>query len=144
MDEDENQNIDLEKLKNLIEEIEIKKHCRSLSDEYLLDHNCSTRKDTGIGEYAYGIVMVPEEWVLPYLKFVLKLNDTCLSYESDLTKTEVALNKANKMIDEILKYFSPNFDCPLDRLDSNNNLEAECWKKYFENKVGEEYGKYKR
>ena len=62
--------ISLEKLHSLIEEIEIKSQSRSLSDEYLLDHNCSTREDIGIGEYSYGIVMIPEDWVLPYLKYL--------------------------------------------------------------------------
>lgn len=54
-------------LEKLIEEIQEKMQARDLSDEYLIEHNCSTRKDIGIGEYQYGITMVPCEWVLPFL-----------------------------------------------------------------------------
>lgn len=32
------------------------------------EHGYLTRENIGIGEHAYGIVMVPEDWVLPYLK----------------------------------------------------------------------------
>lgn len=41
---------------------------KELSDEYLEKNGNSTRKDVGVGEYSYGIVMVPIEWVLPHLK----------------------------------------------------------------------------
>lgn len=54
-------------LENLIKEIQEKIQTRDLSDEYLINHNCSTRKDIGIGEYQYGITMVPADWVLPFL-----------------------------------------------------------------------------
>lgn len=60
--------IDLENLNNLIEEIEAKSKARSLSDEYLKEHNCPTRDNVGISEYVYGIIMIPEDFVLPYLK----------------------------------------------------------------------------
>ena len=97
----DNQKIDLKKLQELIEEIERKRSCRSLSDEYLSDNNYSTRDDIGIGEYAYGIVMIPESWVLPYLKYLIKLNDDCLSYEEDLSETELKFKKAEEIIDEM-------------------------------------------
>ena len=57
-----------ENLRQLIEAIESKSQSKSLSDEWLEANRHSTREDLGIGEYAYGIVMVPEDWVLPYLK----------------------------------------------------------------------------
>ena len=65
-----------ENLRLLIEAIESKANSKSLSDGWLREHENSTREDVGIGEYAYGIVMVPEDWVLPYLKeFYRRLTD---------------------------------------------------------------------
>lgn len=57
-----------ENLKILIEAIESASERKSLSDGWLREHGHNTREDVCIGEYAYGIVMVPEDWVLPYLK----------------------------------------------------------------------------
>lgn len=57
-----------ENLNILIEAIEYESKKKSLSDGWLMEHGHNTREDVGIGEYAYGIVMVPEDWVLPYLK----------------------------------------------------------------------------
>ena len=57
-----------ENLRQLIEAIESESNSSSLSDGWLRGHGNSTREDVGIGEYVYVIVMVPEEWVLPYLK----------------------------------------------------------------------------
>ena len=66
-----------ENLRQLIEAIESENQRKSLSDEWLEEHGHSAREDVGIGEYAYGIVMVPEDWVLPYLKvFYGLLTDT--------------------------------------------------------------------
>lgn len=58
----------INELDSLILQIEEHSKHRSLSDTYLREHECNTREDIGIGEYAYGIVLVPEDWVLPYLK----------------------------------------------------------------------------
>ena len=55
-------------LDNLIFNIEAHSKARGLSDEYLKAHEYNTREDVGVGEYAYGIILVPEDWVLPYLK----------------------------------------------------------------------------
>lgn len=57
-----------EKLDELIKEIETKSKARGLSDEYLYEHGYMTRGEIGIGEYSYGIITIPEDWVLPYLK----------------------------------------------------------------------------
>lgn len=57
-----------ENLNILIDAIEYEIKKKSLSDGWLREHGHNTREDVGIGEYAYGIVMVPEDWVLPYLK----------------------------------------------------------------------------
>lgn len=58
----------INELDSLILQIEEHSKHRSLSDTYLREHECNTREDIGVGEYAYGIVLVPEDWVLPYLK----------------------------------------------------------------------------
>lgn len=55
-------------LEELIETMEIRMKARDLSDAYLSHVGASTREEIGIGEYAYGITMVPCDWVLPYLK----------------------------------------------------------------------------
>ncbi len=59
---------DKNNLDDLIEKMEEKMKHFDLSDTYLLDHNKDNRYQVGIGEYVYGITMVPCEWVLPYLK----------------------------------------------------------------------------
>ena len=128
--------IDLKKLQELIKEIETKRSSRSLSDEYLSDHNCSTRDDVGIGEYAYGIVMIPEDWVLPYLKYSMKLNEYCLDYERDLSETELKLRKSEEIIDEMAKWligftFSDKEEAEVIFCDK------EQVKQYFEKKVEE-------
>lgn len=55
-------------LNKIIEEIENKDRKKGLSDKYLSEHGYMTREDIGIGEYSYGIITIPEDWVLPYLK----------------------------------------------------------------------------
>lgn len=65
-------------LDDLLNEMSEKMRNRDLSDEYLREHNNSTREEIGIGEYAYGITMIPCEWVYKYLsdyKRVLKENE---------------------------------------------------------------------
>ena len=69
-------------LENLIFQIEEHSKSRGLSDEYLKAHEHNTREDIGIGEYAYGIILVPEEWVLPYLKELRNI------WEEELNKEE--------------------------------------------------------
>ena len=68
MDKEEIRDDKLFELDNLIFQIEEHEKHRGLSDTYLKEHNHSTREDIGIGEYVYGIILVPEDWVLPYLK----------------------------------------------------------------------------
>lgn len=58
----------MSKLEELLSEMEEKMDNRDLSDEYLREYNCSTRQEIGIGEYAYGITMIPCKWVYPYLE----------------------------------------------------------------------------
>lgn len=58
----------INELDSLILQIEENAKAKSLSDRYLEEHNHNTREELGIGEYVYGIVLVPEDWVLPYLK----------------------------------------------------------------------------
>ena len=65
-------------LDDLLNEMNEKMKTRDLSDDYLREHNNSTREEIGIGEYAYGITMIPCKWVYEYLsdyKRVLKENE---------------------------------------------------------------------
>lgn len=62
-------------LKELLNEMKEKMNNKDLSDHYLSEHNCSTRDEIGIGEYYYGITMLPCSWVYPYLKELKELKD---------------------------------------------------------------------
>lgn len=59
-------------LDKLIQDMKDEMNKRDLSDSYLAEHNQPTREDIGIGEYAYGITMIPCDVVYPYL---VKLQD---------------------------------------------------------------------
>ena len=86
--------IDEKDLNQLIEIIEETCRSQDLSDGYLIDHNQSTRHNIGIGEYAYGITMVPASWVLPYLKELKEIKDE----PKDLNLAE-AYKGINKILD---------------------------------------------
>ena len=60
-------------LDELIKEMEGKMKNRDLSDEYLRENGLSTREEIGIGEYSYGITMIPCSWVYNYLLKLQKL-----------------------------------------------------------------------
>lgn len=55
-------------LDELINEIKKTIKSRDLSDEFLKERGCPTRDEVGVGEYSYGITMVPADWILPYLE----------------------------------------------------------------------------
>lgn len=59
-------------LEALIAEMEEHSRRKDLSDEYLEEQGNSVRN---IGEYSYGISMVPVSWVLPYLEELKKIKD---------------------------------------------------------------------
>ena len=63
----------LNKLMTILNEMEPKMQNCDLSDSYLRENNCSTREDIGIGEYVYGISMVPCEWVYPFLNELFEI-----------------------------------------------------------------------
>ena len=65
----------MSELEALLEEIKSKMNRYDLSDEYLSTHFQSTRSEIGIGEYSYGITMIPCEWIYPYLKELKELRD---------------------------------------------------------------------
>lgn len=60
-------------LDKLINEMKEAINSRDLSDEFLKERGCPTRNEVGIGEYSYGITMVPADWVLPYLEQLQKI-----------------------------------------------------------------------
>lgn len=53
------------KLHKMLKEMEANMNRYDLSDDYLVAHGNSARQ---IGEFVYGISMVPCDWVYPYLK----------------------------------------------------------------------------
>ena len=59
--------IDRNKLDSLIKEIDEKCNRYDFSDEYLSENGHTTRDEVGIGEYVYGITMIPCEYIKPYL-----------------------------------------------------------------------------
>lgn len=67
--------IDITKLNDLIEQIEQANKRYSLSDQHLEENNHLTRDEIGIGEMSYGIVMIPVDWILPYLKQLKDLKE---------------------------------------------------------------------
>lgn len=78
-----------QKLDELIKEIEKKDKARGLSDEYLREHHYMTREELGIGEYSYGVIMIPTDFVLDYLK--------------ELQEQQEENKKKDKIINEQLK-----------------------------------------
>lgn len=60
-------------LEELIKTMELEMSRRDLSDNYLEENDFSTRYDIGIGEYSYGITMIPCSWVYDYLKELLEI-----------------------------------------------------------------------
>lgn len=84
-------------LDDLLNEMSEKMRNRDLSDEYLREHNNSTREEIGIGEYAYGITMIPCEWVYEYLsdyKRVLEINEVLLKENEALKNDYENLNNS--------------------------------------------------
>lgn len=79
-------------LDDLLNEMSQKIRNRDLSDEYLREHNNSTREEIGIGEYAYGITMIPCEWVYEYLS----------NYKRVLKENEELNKNYNSLIDKII------------------------------------------
>ncbi len=107
-------------LDDLLNEMSEKIRNRDLSDEYLREHNNSTREEIGIGEYAYGITMIPCEWVYEYLsdyKRVLKENEelTVSNKEIDkecsrLEKKEVELTNENEHYKDLIHALKTYYD----------------------------------
>lgn len=88
-------------LDDLINEIEEKMRARDLSDKYLEEHGTSTREDIGIGEYAYGITMIPCEWIYPYLldlQFKNKLIEKQAKEIEDKKEEIYAIAKTNYIL----------------------------------------------
>ena len=62
-------------LDDLIETMKIRMESKDLSDSYLDGVGQPTREEIGIGEYAYGITMIPCAWVYPFLLELKKIKD---------------------------------------------------------------------
>ena len=99
-------------LDDLLNEMSEKIRNRDLSDEYLREHNNSTREEIGIGEYAYGITMIPCEWVYEYLsdyKRVLKENE-------ELKRLVAQKNGYTKKLEEDLFENCSNYVIPVQKV----------------------------
>lgn len=104
-------------LNDLLNEMSEKMRNRDLSDEYLREHNNSTREEIGIGEYAYGITMIPCEWVYEYLsdyKRVLEINEVLLKENEEIRIKNNAIKRESEAYAEHMI-----------RLDNELNLEKE-------------------
>lgn len=98
-------------LDDLLNEMSEKIKNRDLSDEYLREHNNSTREEIGIEEYAYGITMIPCEWVYEYLsdyKRVLKENEKLKKFHIQdnkhldfIMKNSITVQKVKAKIEEL-------------------------------------------
>lgn len=104
-----------QKLDELIKEIEKKDKARGLSDEYLREHHYMTREELGIGEYSYGVIMIPTDFVLDYLK--------------ELQEQQEENKKKDKIIDYMIDWIRER---SIYAVDSHDML-----KQYFERKVEE-------
>ena len=78
-------------LNKILEQMKSKMNNRDLSDEYLKQNGNSTRREIGIGEYAYGITMIPCSWVYPYLKNIEQLQNKANKYDSLVEKIKEKL-----------------------------------------------------
>ena len=90
---------------DLLNEMSEKMRNRELSDEYLREHNNSTREEIGIGEYAYGITMIPCKWVYEYLsdyKRVLEINEVLLK-ENNRLEEQVEYDKTHIYIPQTIE-----------------------------------------
>ena len=104
-----------QKLDELIKEIEKKDKARGLSDEYLREHHYMTREELGIGEYSYGVIMIPTDFVLDYLK--------------ELQEQQEENKKKDKIIDYMIDWIRER---SIYAVDSHDML-----KQYFERKRNE-------
>lgn len=109
-------------LDDLLNEMSEKMRNRDLSDEYLREHNNSTREEIGIGEYAYGITMIPCEWIYKYLsdyKRVLKENERYK--KSDYETICLENNELREITDRIQSEYN---DLLKDNFKLKNELET--------------------
>ena len=99
-------------LDDLLKEMKEKMQSRDLSDKYLDENGKTTRTEMGIGEYSYGITMVPCEWVYDFLsdyKRVLNENEE---------KTTILLAGAEK----VKQLEKENKDLKADNYELNNRI----------------------
>lgn len=130
-------------LDDLLNEMNEKMKTRDLSDDYLREHNNSTREEIGIGEYAYGITMIPCKWVYEYLsdyKRVLKENERYK--KSDYETICLENNELREITDRIQSEYK---DLLKDNFKLKNELETKR-KEYQETyeDIREELGELKK
>lgn len=102
-------------LDDLLNEMSEKIRNRDLSDEYLREHNNSTREEIGIGEYAYGITMIPCEWVYEYLS----------DYKRVLKENEILKEEKEQAWEEWNNLEQGSYETELKLKEENRELKAE-------------------
>lgn len=115
-------------LDDLLNEMSEKMRNRDLSDEYLREHNNSTREEIGIGEYAYGITMIPCEWVYEYLsdyKRVLEINEVLLKENEALKNDYENLNNSVVVKNHCIKNSIP-VQKVKDKMEEYKNMLKTC------------------
>ena len=114
-----------QKLEKLIEEIEKKDKARGLPDGYLREHNYMTREDIGIGEYSYGIIMIPIDFVLDYLKELQEALSMLKEKDSEIERLEqtLARNIARNVTSSMKESAKSNED--LEMLNQGWQIELE-------------------
>lgn len=76
-------------------------------------------------------------------------NEEEIALNNRIIDLETKIEKKDKIIDKMAEYIADITDCPLENCDidldcekrCNANIEKECWKLYFENKVESEENK---
>lgn len=127
-------------LDDLIEEIEEKMRARDLPDSYLKEHNLETREDIGIGEYSYGISMIPCEWVYSFLLDLQIKNKTVKAQQAEIEKKDKIIDlMANHIAtsdSDLCQYLDITTKCKY-YAGENKKTCDNCIKEYFKKKCEE-------
>lgn len=128
-----------QKLDELIKEIEKKDKARGLSDEYLREHHYMTREELGIGEYSYGVIMIPTDFVLDYLKELQEQQEENKKKDNTVRKIISRLDNDYKRITETLQDGKHCDDYSRDRLKAyrtkTREIKEYIEEQYFERKA---------
>lgn len=97
-----------EMLDYLIYEMMKKMEAKDLSEDYLKEHNYTTREEAGIGEYLHGITMIPCSWVYPLLVLYQRSRNEKRNSKSKVTNRDKIRQMSNE---ELAKLFIRQSKC---------------------------------